>query len=145
MGAKNKPTRCTRSHRNKQPTRVVSEVRVLPTRGCFGEQSLAVIPQTSRAWGDDGWLEERITHVPTGRESSTVWPFGQQLWSSLSMCWRSLMITSRNGDYFNSLFYGVACPKLYQRVRQQINIIEKFVSSGSHDILHGSVHTHLLV
>lgn len=42
------------------------------------------------------------------------------------MYWRSLMIASRNGDYFNSLFYGVACPKLYQRERQQINIIEKF-------------------
>lgn len=27
--------------------------------------------------------------------------------------------------YFNSLFYGVACLKLHQRVRQQINIIEK--------------------
>lgn len=90
-----------------------------------------MILQTSRAGGDGGWLEERISQVTTGRESSTSWYgpwtvlFGQQLWGLLSMCWHSLTIGT-SGNYFNSLFYGVACPKLYQRVRPQINITEKF-------------------
>lgn len=43
---------------------------------------MAVIAQTSWAGGDDGWLEERITHVTMGRESSTVWHLGSTLWTA---------------------------------------------------------------
>lgn len=43
-----------------------------------------------------------------------------------SVYFGTLTIASGNSDNFNSLFDGAACPKLYQRVRQQINIVEKF-------------------